>query len=88
MTDNNQNPQPSDRSPDHRGAEVDQQDGGPGSHTEQGTGGEFDDVASGGTSKPQHQNTSTVDEDDDEDKHSASDVSNDHDVHGDADTAG
>lgn len=33
-----------------QGADVDQQDGGPASHTESGTGGSQNDVASGGSS--------------------------------------
>ncbi len=57
-------------------AQVDQQDGGPASHTENNSGGQHDDVASGGTSDG---DSAGSDED-------TSDSSIEHDVHGDPDT--
>lgn len=60
---------------DGRRAKVDQQDGGPGSHSGDGSGGTENDVASGGVSEHAH-----------EDDSPSRDVAADRDVHGDPET--
>ncbi len=56
---------------DDKGVDVDQQDGGPGSHTEDNSGGQHDDVASGGGTETTEDTTPD---------------SVEHDVHGEPDT--
>lgn len=62
---------------DGYGAKVDQQDGGPGSHTEEDSGGTENDVASGGVSERAHDGDDT-----------SRDDGLERDVNGDPDAAG
>ncbi|HWC21092.1 MAG TPA: hypothetical protein VG502_02215 [Flexivirga sp.] len=67
-------------------AKVDQQDGGPASHTEDASGGATNDVASGGVSEPRDEHDERDDEQNDESAGPTEEAEPGRDVHGDSDT--
>ena len=71
-------------------AKVDQQDGGPASHTEDASGGATNDVASGGVSERRDEHDESDDESDDEQNDESAGPTEEaepgRDVHGDSDT--